>query len=205
MSDAVSLKAEIARVLPMLDPDTNDHWTADGAPRVGAVRALVDAAVSEDVTREAIAAAAPGFNRSDDLSADAPDDAASGAAGRTDAPAPAPLSARDVAANEVAALEARHTELAGIAEAARLEVVACERSLVAARDRLAAVAAVSESDEMQAWLAGQNRQRGHRHTQSVRVLNPADAAKTPIERALESRPRQVPGSGARSLPKSDAR
>jgi hypothetical protein len=46
---------EILEALSQLDPQDNDHWTADGQPRTGAV--------GEKVTRAEIQAVAPLFNR----------------------------------------------------------------------------------------------------------------------------------------------
>lgn len=50
---------EIQIALKMLDPQNDDHWTAQGTPRVGAVSELVGV----EVSREEITNAAPSFTR----------------------------------------------------------------------------------------------------------------------------------------------
>lgn len=52
--------AKLVRALAKLDPENNDHWTADGKPSVAAVEQLYG---SSDVRRKDIDAAAPGLTR----------------------------------------------------------------------------------------------------------------------------------------------
>lgn len=53
------MKERIYEVLPQLDPENENHWTADGLPRIETVEALV----GDKVTRSEIREAAPYFNR----------------------------------------------------------------------------------------------------------------------------------------------
>jgi hypothetical protein len=50
----------IEDALKQLDPKNNDHWTADGLPRIDAVRSLTG---DQTIGREAVEKASPGFNR----------------------------------------------------------------------------------------------------------------------------------------------
>ena len=62
---------EIYEALEELDPMDDDHWTADGAPRIDIIKELVDDTV--EVNRQAILDVAPKFNRETmDLSPPAP-------------------------------------------------------------------------------------------------------------------------------------
>ena len=240
------ITSEVVAALNNLDHANDDHWTADGVPRVDAVRALVHERVADKVTREVIVNAAPEFARVvPDQSGDAEQGSGAGAesTGSTDAappasgdvspgeaeaaappaaPAPAAPPAdpqvddsppeatdgmleRDRAAADVERLELEHQALLGVVAEHQKVADAKEKELVAARDVLHGLGKHSEADEMKAWMAAQARQRSDRRTESVRFLDPADAGKTPIERALESRPRQVPGGEARKPPPSEAR
>lgn len=70
------MSEKLLAALQQLDPANDNHWTADGMPRLDTVRFL---AGDQTLTREAVTAAAPGLNRASHVvSAPAP------------APAPAP-------------------------------------------------------------------------------------------------------------------
>ncbi len=53
-------QSPIAKALSELDPADDEHWTADGKPKMSALEAILGRA---DVTRAQVDAAAPGFNR----------------------------------------------------------------------------------------------------------------------------------------------
>lgn len=53
-------QSPLAAALKRLDPANDEHWTADGKPKMTAVEALLGRA---DVTRAQVDAALPGFNR----------------------------------------------------------------------------------------------------------------------------------------------
>lgn len=50
----------VAAALKRLDPENDEHWTADGKPKMSALEALMGRA---DITRAQVDAAVPGFNR----------------------------------------------------------------------------------------------------------------------------------------------
>lgn len=54
------MTTKIQEALKQLDPANDDHWTADGLPRMDAVEKLVG---SSDITREDVTNAAPDFTR----------------------------------------------------------------------------------------------------------------------------------------------
>lgn len=217
--------AEIGGLLDSLDTSNDDHWTADGAPRVGAVRDLAGASLAEYVTRESIADARPGLTRSGaavgaesdlpDAAGSAPEasPAADPAPGHDDRPEaahgdpvnPPAVSEADRLGAELLVLEDEHARLAESVAKARAAADAKEAEIVAVRDRLASLTRRSEGEEMQAWLAAQNRLRGDRSGSTIRSIPPEHAAESPIDRALRLRPRQVPGSDARPRPASETR
>jgi hypothetical protein len=53
------MKMTLQAALQSLDPQNDNHWTAEGAPRLDTVKFLT----GESFTREAVNAAAPGFSR----------------------------------------------------------------------------------------------------------------------------------------------
>lgn len=53
------MSEQLIEALKTLDPENDDHWTADGAPMLGAVTA----ALGSKADRKSIAAVAPGFSR----------------------------------------------------------------------------------------------------------------------------------------------
>lgn len=53
-------QSPIVSALKRLDPADDEHWTADGKPKMSALEALMGRA---DITRAQVDAAAPGFNR----------------------------------------------------------------------------------------------------------------------------------------------
>lgn len=55
------MKSMILDALSKLNADNDDHWTAEGSPKVGVVRSF---AADNELTREDIESAAPGFSRS---------------------------------------------------------------------------------------------------------------------------------------------
>src|SRR5688572_2067453 len=52
--------ANIQAALAKLDPTNDNHWTGDGLPRLDTVRML---ASDQQISRDAVTAAAPGFTR----------------------------------------------------------------------------------------------------------------------------------------------
>lgn len=53
-------QSPIVEALKRLDPADDEHWTADGKPKMSAIEALMGRA---DITRAQVDAAAPGFSR----------------------------------------------------------------------------------------------------------------------------------------------
>jgi hypothetical protein len=70
---------KLAAALQKLDPENDNHWTADGQPRLETLRMLSG---DTSLTREAVVTAAPTFNR---------DAAKSAASGEPAATTPAPV------------------------------------------------------------------------------------------------------------------
>lgn len=62
---------DIREALAQLDTLDNDHWTADGAPKIDAVKELLN----RNVTRQEITDAAPKFNRENPIVDDEPEQA----------------------------------------------------------------------------------------------------------------------------------
>ena len=92
---------KILNALKSLDHKNDEHWTADGQPRLDAVKA---AAGDQTVTREAVVAAAPAFNRAAAVAGTVPAVTAAPAAptppaaGAPPAAPPAPVAPPPVAA-----------------------------------------------------------------------------------------------------------
>lgn len=53
-------QSPLAKALTQLNPTDDEHWTADGKPKMSAIEAIMG---RSDVTRAQVEAAAPGFNR----------------------------------------------------------------------------------------------------------------------------------------------
>jgi len=69
-TDTLAHHEQIFEALQMMNPDDDDHWTTEGAPRVEVVQALLQ---DNTVTRKIITEAAPDFKRSS-LAAAPPED-----------------------------------------------------------------------------------------------------------------------------------
>lgn len=78
------MTAKILAALAQLDVGNDNHWTADGSPRLDTVRLL---ATDSAISREAVTAAAPGFSRAQPTLAQPAQAPAAPAAGGSTTPA----------------------------------------------------------------------------------------------------------------------
>lgn len=78
------MTAKILAALAQLDVGNDNHWTADGSPRLDTVRLL---ATDSAISREAVTAAAPGFSRAQPALAQPAQATAAPAAGGSTTPA----------------------------------------------------------------------------------------------------------------------
>lgn len=131
---------KILTALKSLDHKNDDHWTADGQPRLDVLKA---AAGDQSVTREAVVAAAPAFNRAAAAAGTAPAAPAApaatvGAPGASTAPPPPPA---PVVAPPPVAAPAKGDPVA---------IAMAQDKLVDAQDALG---------EMDKWIAGAQEER----------------------------------------------
>lgn len=117
------MSVNILSALRQLDVNNDNHWTADGAPRLETVRML---AKDPAVSREALTLVAPGFSRAKGL----PDAPAGIPAQPAVAPVTAPLAAVQAPAAETAPEPATDPAPEPEREVVRCEITLKERALL---------------------------------------------------------------------------
>lgn len=147
---------KILNALKALDHKNDDHWTTDGQPRLDVLKAATG---DQSVTREAVVAAAPAFNRTAA--------AAAGVAGPAPA-APAPTVAAPTASTAPPAPPAPVVAAPPVAAPAKGDpeaIVKATEALIDAQDALS---------EMDKWIASAQEERKARQAK-------ADAAQIALD------------------------
>lgn len=145
----------IEDALQKLDVNNDNHWTADGLPRIETVRML---AGNQALTRDAIAAAVPGFCRAV---------AAGGATVQgTQAQAPQPASQPQQIEGLPVVADAGKTEQPTMEDTSELEAAIAEaEALVAVKAEVLSVATTEHNEALQALdaLLLKRSPDGHKH------------------------------------------
>lgn len=200
--------SDILEALNTLDKDDDENWTADGAPRVDVVSALV----GRELKRQEIVDAAPEFNRANisDVPENAPESEPETPTYESVLDLPIPQVCRDLnlIASARAELQAQQLDLAASMAAAKREqkqISAKLQLLDRAQSRLPQKRTVL-SAELQGYIAQQNKNRSERAARTLAFIKEgvspqqvkaAMEVKAPIDAAMarkNTRGTQRPGA-----------